>query len=312
MDYRCKSPVLFLVFNRPDVTKRVFEAIRQARPSRLYVAADGARPDRVGEAERCKQVREIATAVDWSCEVKTLLRDENLGCGRAVSEAITWFFKNVEEGIVLEDDCLPSGSFFRFCDELLERYRNDDRIGLISGSYSLPTNITPNDESYFLARYGRIWGWASWGRAWSGYDLEIKFWPKLKELQSHRCFFECSAHADHYERIWDHVFAGDIDTWDYQWDLKRLAELRFTLVSTENLISNLGFNGYGTHTTGDTASTRRSLSEVSFPLVHPEPLFMDFRRDRETHGLRFGSSKLSLRRWVIKFLRFFRFKRTSN
>lgn len=301
--YQCKSPVLFLVFNRPDVTARVFEAIRRARPPRLYVAADGPRANEVGEAERIDEVRRIATAVDWDCELKTLFRDKNLGCGKAVSGAITWFFENEPEGIILEDDCLPADSFFRFCDELLERYREDNRIGLISGSYSLPTKISSNGESYFLARYGRIWGWASWRRAWDGYDLHIPFWPRMKELQSHRCFFECPAHADHYERIWDRVFEGRVDTWDYQWDLKRLADLRFTLVSSKNLIENLGFDGSGTHTLGDTAHNRRKMSEASFPLVHPEPLLMDFRRDRETHGLRYGSSRFRAVRCVSNILK---------
>lgn len=305
--YECKSPVLFLVFNRPDVTARVFEAIRQARPPRLYVAADGAREDREGEDQLVEETRRIATAVDWDCEVKTLFRDKNLGCGKAVSEGITWFFENEPEGIILEDDCLPISDFFRFCDELLERYRGDERIGSISGSYSLPTKISSNGESYFLARYGRIWGWASWRRAWAGFDLTIPFWPKMKELQSHRCLFERPEHADYYENIWDRVYDGEVDTWDYQWDLKRLSDLRFTLVSTVNLIENIGFNGHATHTAKDTAFNRRPVADLQFPLVHPSPFLLDFRRDKETHDHRYRPLAFRLRRKLDAVRRWFSF-----
>ncbi len=290
-----RSPVLFLVFSRPEATRRVFERIRIARPRRLFVACDGARARKTGEAQRVDQVRAIATAVDWECDVRTLFRAENLGCGRAVSEAITWFFDKEEEGIILEDDCLPSQSFFPFCDELLERYRHDERIASISGSYSLPTRLPPTQESYFLARYGRIWGWASWRRAWVGYDLKIPYWPKMKKLASHRCMFETPAHADHYERIWDAVYAGQYDTWDYQWELKRLADLRFTLVSTVNLIDNIGFDERGTHMTADTSFARRPAAELTFPLVHPDPLLLDFRRDRETHPMRYRTFGFRIR-----------------
>lgn len=294
MSYRCKSPVLFLVFNRPDVTARVFERIRKAQPSHLYVAADGPRNNRNGEADKCKQVREIATSIDWDCEVKTLFRDENMGCGRAVSNAITWFFDNVEEGIILEDDCLPSTPFFRFCDELLEKFRYDYRVGSISGSYSKKTNID-ECEDYFLARYGRIWGWASWRRAWNNYEFNISFWPRMKNLESYKCFFEKKEHAEHYRKIWDRVYAGEIDTWDYQWDLCKLANLQFTIVSTSNLVDNLGFSPDSTHTSNDPVLRVQAVDELKFPLNHPKPLLMDYRRDRETHAHRYPSTSYSVR-----------------
>lgn len=290
MTYRCQSPVLFLVFNRPAVTRRVFEAIRRAQPYRLYVACDGPRPDCPSDTKLIEEVRNITESTNWPCKQHFLFRQSNLGCGRAVSEAVDWFFKNEPEGIVLEDDCLPADSFFRFCDELLQRYRRDERIGLISGSYSLPTSISAERESYFLARYGRIWGWASWRRAWQGYDLKINLWPKIKQLQSHRCFFERPEHADHYEKLWDRVYAGEIDTWDYQWELKRLVDCRFTLVSSVNLIDNIGFDCEATHTKTDAAAGRRKRREICFPLVHPAPLLMDYRRDRETHCHRYQTT----------------------
>ena len=170
--HQLNTAVLFLVFNRPETTARVFDAIRKARPPRLYVAADGPRTNRPGEAERVEKVRQIATAVDWPCEVNTLFRKDNIGCKRAVSGAITWFFEKEEEGIILEDDTLPSQSFFWFCQELLEIYRDDERIFIISG-YNKQDEWNAEKVDYFFSYFGGIWGWASWRRAWKHFDIEM-------------------------------------------------------------------------------------------------------------------------------------------
>ena len=160
------SPVLFLVFNRPETTRRVFEAIRTAKPSRLYIAADGPRLEREGERANCEEVRKIALEVDWECDVKTLFRDENLGCKRAVSEGISWFFEHEDEGIILEDDCLPDRSFFSFCKDLLERYRHDTRIMVISG-VNFQQGRKRTEYSYYFSIYPHCWGWATWRSAWN-------------------------------------------------------------------------------------------------------------------------------------------------
>jgi len=175
-----KTPVLFLVFNRPDTTRRVFEAIRAARPARLFLVADGPRERQPDDKEKCERVRYIATDIDWDCEVKTLFRKENLGCKNGVSSAIDWFFSHVDEGIILEDDCLPTESFFWFCEELLRRYRNDSRVMQICGSNFL-RGWQRNNDSYYFSGYGPIWGWASWRRAWIYYDVDMKLWPEVKE-----------------------------------------------------------------------------------------------------------------------------------
>ena len=164
-----KTPVLFLVFNRPDTTKQVFEAIRQAQPPRLYIASDGHRSDREGEWEKVKTVRDyVVNNIDWDCEVKTLFREKNLGCRIAVSTAISWFFENEEQGIILEDDCFPDQSFFPFCEELLWKYQDDKRIMMITGTNSLGT-WKSELQSYHFSIYGSIWGWATWKRAWNLY-----------------------------------------------------------------------------------------------------------------------------------------------
>ena len=167
------SPILFLIFNRPETTKKVFSAIKEVQPPRLYIAADGPRSEQPDEADHCELARTIATKVDWDCEVKTLFRDQNLGIRIAVSQAIDWFFEQEPEGIILEDDCLPDQSFFWFCKELLEKYRNDTRIMHIGGTnFQFGKNRT--NYSYYFSRYAHIWGWASWRRAWEYYDEKLK------------------------------------------------------------------------------------------------------------------------------------------
>ncbi len=289
--YQCKSPVLFLVFNRPDVTKRVFEAIRQARPSKLYVAADGPRLGRQGEVECCQQVREIATAVDWDCEVKTYFRDKNLGCGKAVSLAITWFFENVEEGIILEDDCLPDHSFFRFCDELLVSYRDDDRIQHIGGTNPLNQNVV--SSNYYYSKYNRIWGWATWAKSWNHFDLELVNWPALKESD---LLYECfgAEEADYWSDVFDTCYAGEIDTWDYQWFLSRLC-IGMGIMPGCNLVSNIGFGDGATHTIDPSnVLGKMQTQKIHFPLVKPSSYVPDFKHDSAWGDELISSSKRKL------------------
>jgi hypothetical protein len=173
-----KSAVLFLVFSRPHLTAQVMATIRAAQPKRLYVAADGPRK-RPGEDELCNEARRIATEVDWPCEVRTLFRDTNLGCRVGVSTAMDWFFEHEKEGIILEDDCVPSQSFFPYCAELLDRYRDDARIMCISGDNPRARPVQRR-ESYVFSRYPLIWGWATWQRAWRLYDATRSSWPEYR------------------------------------------------------------------------------------------------------------------------------------
>lgn len=265
------STILFLVFNRPEVTKRVFGAIRQAKPSRLYVAADGPRHDVEGETEKVSLVREIATNVDWDCEVKTRFRERNLGCKIAISNAISWFFEQEEEGIILEDDCLPDQSFFQYCQELLERYRNDTRIMAISGGNYQQGRLVSN-ESYYYSKYNHCWGWASWRRAWAHYDLDMKYWAEYRDQGMLDAWADGS---DAFKRYWTHTYnkvaAGEVDTWDYQWTFSCWVQNGLTCLPNKNLIKNIGFDDLATHTTSnvDWRSTLEA-DELKFPLVHPK------------------------------------------
>lgn len=242
-----QSPLLFLVFNRPETTERVFAAIRQARPTRLYIAADGPRPDKEGEAEQVRRVREIVTAVDWDCRVRTLFRDHNLGCKMAVSGAISWFFEQEEEGIILEDDCLPNQSFFAFCSKMLAQYRDDTRIMMVSGTNYLFEEF-PENQVYFFSRYFAIWGWATWKRAWRKYDPDIGSWPAYKNSRYLDSIFGEPAVARYFAGIFDQVTNKRIDTWDLQWVYCCLINYGLSIVPTRNLVANIGFAG--THTDG--------------------------------------------------------------
>jgi len=259
------TAVLFLVFNRLNTTEQVFEAIREAKPPRLYIAADGARPNIEGEAEKIEAVRDyIIQNIDWECEVKTLFRDENLGCKYAVSDAITWFFENEAQGIILEDDCLPSQSFFWYCEDLLEQYKNDQRIFLISG-YNKQNQWKIEDESYFFSNYGGIWGWASWSRAWKHYDVDMK---DIHEFMRKNNFVNLLGKRQGLQRqkmIFDSIIIKDINTWDYQWGYARHKNNGLACVPSMSLIENIGFGEDATNTSG-VNTDNVSKHEISFPI----------------------------------------------
>jgi len=280
-DMQLKAPVLFLIFNRPDTTQRVFAAIRQAKPARLFVAADGPREDRPGEAEKCARARSIIENVDWDCKVVTLFREKNLGCRKAVSSAIDWFFENVEEGIILEDDCLPSRSFFMFCQELLEYYRNDTRIMQICGLNVLK-EWNRSGYSYFFSNYGPIWGWASWRRAWKHYDVDMKLWPEIKGKKFYEDFCQNKEEAEYRQSLYDKVFSGEIDTWDYQWGFAKMVNHGLSVIPSVNLISNIGFDADATHTVADRNNPYATMKtyDVKFPLNHPRYAVRDCLADQ--------------------------------
>ncbi|TCP58762.1 hypothetical protein EV663_11728 [Rhodovulum bhavnagarense] len=285
-------PILFLTFNRPDTTARVFEAIRAARPARLYVAADGPRPDRAGEAERCAEVRCIATAVDWPCEVKTLFRNENLGCRRAVSGAITWFFENEPEGIILEDDCLPDPSFFTFCAEMLERYRNDPRIMCVTGN-NFQTDMGDWPYSYYYSIYNHIWGWASWRRAWALYDADLERFNSSGARNLLAGLSKVPGFRRYWSSVFERVKSGNISSaWDYSWTWTCWLNSGWTCTPCVNLVSNIGFGIDATHTINEESSVA-NLPVVPLlppyaapPTIAAEPRFDDHVTREVFRGVR--------------------------
>ena len=273
------TPVLFLIFNRPDTTQQVFNAIKQAKPKQLFVAADGPRKDKEGEKEKCEQARKIIEQVDWDCEVKTLFRDKNLGCKISVSSAIDWFFENVEEGIILEDDCLPSQSFFWFCQELLDRYRNDERVMQVCGSNVLH-RWKKSDDSYYFSKYAIIWGWASWRRAWKYYDVNMLLWPEIKKKKLHYGYYFNKDEAVVREHLFDRVYYGEIDTWDYQWSFAKYINSGLSITPSLNLVSNIGMGENATHAAGNNdPKANLEIFEIEFPLRHPKIVIKNFVDD---------------------------------
>ena len=270
-----RTAVLLLVFNRPDTTARVFDAIRQVRPPRLYVAGDGPRAGRADDVDRVRQARAIATQVDWPCELKTLFGETNLGCAEAPARGVTWFFEQEEMGIVLEDDCLPSQSFFWYCEELLERYRDDDRVFLVSG-YNRRNRWRPEAFDYFFSNLGGIWGWASWRRAWKHFDLDM---AGLDEFVRGNCFEYLLGERIGRRRQHDLVQAQrqrPRTAWSYPWGFARHRNGALSCVPSRSLIENIGFGADATHTTGG-AAPDVTRHELRFPM-RENPFFVPDRR----------------------------------
>lgn len=279
-----RTPVLLVIFNRPETTQLVFEAIRKAKPPRLYVAADGPRKNIESDVERCAEARKVIEAVDWDCEVKTLFQDENLNCGVGPSSAFTWFFEHEEEGIILEDDCLPSQSFFWFCEELLQRYRHDTRVMHIGGNNFLNGWQKDPDYSYYFSRSGHIWGWATWRRAWKEFDYKIESYQRLKQGGFFNYFFPTQVEKMYRLRKFNKTFSGNgnVNWWDYQWDLARYSNSALSIVPNVNLVKNIGFGDLGTHTT-NAFSKNASMSalDIEFPLRHPPFMIRDAVSDKK-------------------------------
>ena len=275
-----KTPVTFIIFNRPDTTKRVFEAIRQAKPPKLLVIADGHRINRPGEAEKCAAARAIIEGVDWECEVLTNYSDINLGCGKRVSTGIDWVFNQVEEAIILEDDCLPDSSFFRFCELMLAEYRHDQRIMSISGTNNLGTSKS-SIQSYYFSYYGGIWGWATWARAWKYYDYEMKLWNESEVRHLMRDILGSKEEYRNREKVFSATFEAKTVTWDYQWHFARLVQSGLSIVPTVNLISNLGFGEDSTHTSDSHSEfSNMKTQSIKFPLIHPQYMMRDVAADK--------------------------------
>lgn len=301
------TPVAFLVFNRPDVTRRVFRTIAAARPRTLLVVADGPRPDRPGEAERCAEVRRIATAVDWECDVRTNFADTNLGCGRRISSGLNWVFSEVEEAIILEDDCLPSPSFFSFCQAVLRRYRNDERVMHVSGA-NFQFGRNRSQYSYYFSRHVLIWGWATWRRAWQHYDFNIEEWPQFRAEPLRRICRD-AAEVAYWTAGLDKVTAGLIDTWDYQWLFACWRQAGLSVVPNTNLVSNIGFGSGATHTQVRGLGAQVPAGEIG-ELRHPPDVRVDSTADAfyvdyylGAHGLRGipGKVRRRLWRWALRF-----------
>lgn len=259
------------MFNRPHKAAQVFEKVRQVRPSKLFIAIDGPRPDHPGEAEKVQQCRAFKDKVDWDCDVKTNFSEKNLRCRDRIASAITWTFEYVDEIIILEDDCVPDLSFFRFCAELLEKYRDDDRIATIGG-YNCD-HCEPFEESYAFSKVFTEWGWATWKRAWNHFDITMHQWLAFKQDKYFKNIF-IDTERFHTESDWKKQLQFVYDHIDFTWDhiflLNCLANHALHIVPKINLVHNTGFDNGGQHQQRPLFWNLYMDEAIDFPLVHPD------------------------------------------
>ena len=272
------SPILFIIFKRPDTTRTVFNRIREARPPRLYIAADGPRPDKKGEREMCEATRQVVETIDWPCEVHHLYRDENMGCGKGVSSAISWFFEHEEQGIIIEDDIVPHLDFFTYCDEMLERYKDDERIQMISGCNYFYDGYQ-SAYSYYMSTFACIWGWATWRRVWNTYQFDVNAYPEEDIKRKIMLKFPKGANT-FFLQIYDQMKRHAVDTWDFQFVLNQTYYNRYSISPFTNMIENIGMGDINaTHTTAEDVVVSNHKSSSPYPIKHPEHVMPDSKAD---------------------------------
>ena len=286
------TPVILLVFNRPEPTRAVLEEVRRARPATLLVVADGPRANRPGEREACARVRSlIETGNDWGAQLLTNYSEVNLGCRRRVSSGLDWAFQKVDRAIILEDDCVPSPSFFSYCDELLEYYAEDERIGAVSGDNFQPRPFAC-DASYYFSRYPHCWGWATWRRAWKYYDAAMANWPELRRSRWLYGLFQDPLHAEYWENIFDLVHQGKRDSWAYVWTFSCWSQHFLTTLPEVNLVKNIGTGAEATNTTDkDEQMHHLAAGELTFPLQKPACTVRNHAADDYSQRTIFGAAK---------------------
>ncbi len=261
-------PIVLFVYNRPQLVAQVIDHVKEIKPKKILVIADGPNPLKSLDKGLCKEVYDVLNdMINWPCDIEWNSSSQNLGCGRRVSSGIDWAFSKVKEAIFLEDDCLPDKSFFQFCAELLDHYRDDERIGQICGSNAFSETVKL-ETSYCFSRYGPIWGWASWRRAWKSYDFSMKSWEQVRKTGFLRSVVKTKYEEKARIRLYDELVAGEIDTWDFQWGYAKMLNSMLSIIPAENLIKNIGFGSDATHTSSVTA-TQQTTKTLSFPLVHP-------------------------------------------
>ena len=289
-EYQVKTPVTFLVFNRPDTTARVFAEIAKARPKKLLVVADGPRPGHSGDGERCAAVRSIIDKVDWDCEVLKNYSEINLGLKRRVSSGLHWVFGAEDRAIILEDDCVPHPTFFRFCDELLEKYEKDDRVGAICGT-NMQDGIIRGQFSYYFSRYNHVWGWASWARAWKVYDVDMRLWPVIRDDGYLKSVVSDRASLRYFTAILQDIYEEKVDGWAFRWTFACWINSMLAVLPQVNLVSNIGFGLDATHTRdASSRDAERPTEPMRWPLIHPDFVMRNELADGYTDSNHFKTS----------------------
>ncbi len=267
MEPTFSTPVAFIIFNRPDNTRKVFEQIRVLKPDKLYIIADGPRASHPDDIIKCEETRKVGDSVDWDCQVYKSFSKANLGCGQRVFTGLNWVFEHETCAIILEDDCNPAQPFFRFCDELLRKYKDDTRVMHISGNNYNEEQVVGN-ASYFLSRYGHIWGWATWARAWKLFDFSMKTWPQARDEKILSNYFTTPQEVKFFTSIFDQYYLNDRLPWGYRWFYNRVINGGLSVVPALNLVTNIGHTG--THSSQRNSSHYRNVAHNFKITSHPE------------------------------------------
>ena len=299
------TPIAFFIFNRPELTEQVFQTIATQRPAKLLIVADGPRSTKPDEAAKCAETRAILKKIDWPCEVLTCFSDTNLGCRNRLTTGLNWVFEQVEEAIILEDDCVPDPTFFRFCEELLEKYRHDERVFQICGS-SFQDGIARGDGSYYFSRLNYIWGWATWRRCWKLHNVDMKLWPDVKKANLLSGTGD-AVYADFWKSRFDEAYERKIDTWDYQWVFTSFINHGLSIVPNVNLIRNIGFGIDATHTHNvSDGKSNLPAGTMEFPLRHPSCFVSNWPADSYEMSTRYPPPltlkqkvKRALKSWLV-------------
>lgn len=299
-------PVLFIIYRRPETTRRVFEVIRQARPAKLFISQDALRPDHPEHFTAHKEAREIATAVDWPCEVHTLFFETYQGIIPGFTASFNWFFDNVEEGIMLEDDQVPDSTFFQFCAEMLEKYRHDERVMSISGSNALQYyKKSYRKDSYYFLSVPSVWGMATWRRAWKYYDPNVTRWPEVRDTKLLYKTLPSSASAFYFSQKFQKYYEHKINSWDGQWVFACLANKGLSIYPNRNLISNVGFNDTDAFhgVSEDSLWGNLATEPMPFPLIHPPKVEVNKVWDEYGVRARYRNTDFRWRqkmKWLLK------------
>ena len=298
------TPIAYIIYNRAEHTRKSFEVLKKLRPSRLFIIADGPKPDNVSDISSVTTVRKITEDLNWDCRVERNYSKVNLGLKSRVSSGLDWVFEQVDKAIVLEDDCIPHPDFFKFCESLLNFYEKNDKISVITGNNF--QNHRPNaSASYYFTKFCHCWGWATWKRAWKKYDGNIRFWPNWSKSEGWKQSFSDDSELKYWKSIFESVYLNKIDSWAYPWTACNWYNNSLSIAPNVNLVSNIGFGADGTHTK---SKNHTSANLSVFPLkniLHPRDVVQDFDADEKDYLYHFGGRNRKFPRYLVWFPLYF-------
>lgn len=272
-------PILLLTYKRFETTQKIVQILKIIKPAKIYFASNAPNPENINDEFAVSEVRSLINQIDWECEIVPLFRVNHLKVKDSIADSISWFFQNEELGIILEDDCIPNFTFFEYCRNLLLKYKDDNRIGLISGNNFQNGKFLGGDSSYYFSKYAHIWGWATWRRTWKIYQKNIEDWPQIKR---NKIFYNLFFNKDErlfWEAKFDSIYFLNFNTWDYQLTYSLWKNGLLSVIPNVNLVSNHGFGATATHTKEIDQFSKMKTTEIRFPLNHPDTFISNYQAD---------------------------------